>query len=58
MATLVQKYFDSFGNKACCFEDLKPYLTETTTLNGFITYLKLLPKSFVSSLTCYRVLLL
>lgn len=50
MATLVQTYFDNFGNKACCFEDLKPYVTETAPLHGFINYLELIPKSFVSYL--------
>jgi N-terminal acetyltransferase B complex non-catalytic subunit len=50
MTLLVRNYFDSFGNKACCFEDLKPYLTEPAALHEFITYLESISRSFVSFL--------
>ncbi|KAF5373874.1 hypothetical protein D9758_000631 [Tetrapyrgos nigripes] len=26
LITLMRQYFDNFGDKACCFEDLKPYI--------------------------------
>jgi len=26
MENYLKSYFDQFGDKACCFEDLKPYI--------------------------------
>jgi N-terminal acetyltransferase B complex non-catalytic subunit len=49
MATLVQQYFERFGGKACCFEDLKPYLTfGTEDLVKWMSFLAAVPTSFVS----------
>lgn len=49
MATLVQQYFERFGDKACCFEDLKPYLTmETENLVKWTSFLEDVPTSLVS----------
>lgn len=53
MALIIQKYFDNFGNKSCCFEDLKPYLTKAAALHKFISYLESVPKTFVSFLWTY-----
>ena len=49
MATLVQQYFEQFGDKACCFEDLKPYLTlGVEDLVRWTSFLEAVPTSFVS----------
>lgn len=49
MVTLVQQYFERFGDKACCFEDLKPYLTmEIEDLVKWTSFLENVPTSFVS----------
>jgi N-acetyltransferase B complex (NatB) non catalytic subunit len=49
MATLMQQYFERFGDKACCFEDLKPYLTlEAENLVKWTSFLEAVPASFVS----------
>jgi len=38
--TLLQKYFTVFGDKACCFEDLKPYLgLDETNLKTWTEFL-------------------
>ncbi|KAF8798082.1 actin cytoskeleton organization protein [Phlegmacium glaucopus] len=48
-ATLVQQYFELFGDKACCFEDLKPYLTiEAQDLVKWTSFLEAVPTSFTT----------
>jgi len=45
----VQQYFERFGDKACCFEDLKPYLTiEAEDMVKWTSFLEAVPTSFVS----------
>ncbi|KJA27088.1 hypothetical protein HYPSUDRAFT_35639 [Hypholoma sublateritium FD-334 SS-4] len=47
--TLMKQYFEKFGDKACCFEDLKPYLNpEQDNLSQFRNFLKTVPPSFVN----------
>ena len=48
MPVLMKQYFDNFGNKACCFEDLKPYFTERTGLDAFTSHIESFQKSTVS----------
>ncbi|KAF9562547.1 actin cytoskeleton organization protein [Agrocybe pediades] len=49
MLTLLQNYFDKFGDKACCFEDLKPFLkTEDDTLGLFRASLESVPTDFTT----------
>ncbi len=49
MLILMKQYFEKFGDKACCFEDLKPYLNpEADSLPDFRSFLKTVPPSFVS----------
>lgn len=45
----MQQYFERFGDKACCFEDLKPYLTMGGgDLVKWTSFLEAVPTSFVS----------
>lgn len=45
----MKEYFEKVGDKACCFEDLKPYLDLTPEdLAGFKALLEAVPSSFVS----------
>ena len=45
----MQQYFERFGDKACCFEDLKPYLTlGAEDLVKWTSFLEAVPASFVS----------
>lgn len=49
MLILMKQYFEKFGDKACCFEDLKPYLNpEQDNLSQFRSFLKTVPPLFVS----------
>ena len=51
MLSLLRKYFEKFGDKACCFEDLKPYVTpEDDTLTQFKSSLESVSSDFVSRL--------
>ena len=37
----LKSYFDQFGDKACCFEDLKPYVAlDDESLLEWTSYLK------------------
>jgi len=47
MSLLMRDYFDTFGDKACCFEDLKPYISEGGC-GEFISFIESVPKSSVS----------
>jgi N-terminal acetyltransferase B complex non-catalytic subunit len=47
MSLLMRDYFDSFGDKACCFEDLKPYISEGGC-GEFISFIESVRKSSVS----------
>lgn len=47
--SLMQQYFEDIGDKACCFEDLKPYLVlEGTEFSRWTSFLESVPSSFVS----------
>jgi N-terminal acetyltransferase B complex non-catalytic subunit len=47
---LLTAYFSEFGEKACCFEDLKPYISlEGNDLATWTSYLENLPISTVCS---------
>lgn len=49
--TLLKQYFLQVGDKACCFEDLKPYLDlEENELLAWTTFLESVPQTFVSLL--------
>lgn len=49
MVSLMQQYFDNVGDKACCFEDLKPYYgLDGEDLTKWIAYLEAIPLSVVS----------
>jgi len=49
LITLLKEYFDNFGDKACCFEDLKPFLDlEESDLSQFTSFLQVVPTVFVS----------
>jgi N-terminal acetyltransferase B complex non-catalytic subunit len=46
---LMKQYFLQVGDKACCFEDLKPYLgLEENELLEWTTYLESVSQTFVS----------
>lgn len=46
---LMKQYFEIFGDKACCFEDLKPYLNlEGNDLAAWTEVLQACPSSLVS----------
>jgi hypothetical protein len=48
MVELIEKYFLAVGDKACCFEDLKPYLAlEGQDLSRLSTFLDSLVLSLV-----------
>lgn len=52
----MQDYFIRVGHKACCFEDLKPYLVlEENELTKWTSFLEAVPASFVSFLRCRGV---
>lgn len=51
----LESYFDQFGDKACCFEDLKPYITlEGESLAEWTSFLGQTPVEMViqSSYSC------
>lgn len=48
LATLVQQYFENFGSKACCSEDLKPYICQETEFKDVVSVLQSTSTSFVS----------
>lgn len=46
---LMKQYFLQVGDKACCFEDLKPYLDlEENELSEWTAYLESVSQTFVS----------
>jgi N-terminal acetyltransferase B complex non-catalytic subunit len=48
LGTLLISYFSEFGEKTCCFEDLKPYISlEGNDLAAWTSYLESLPSSTV-----------
>lgn len=59
MLTLLKQYFEKFGDKACCFEDLKPFLDlEEAELAQLTSFLEAVPTSSVSQVTIPFVVLL
>lgn len=49
MVSLLKQYFEKFGDKACCFEDLKPFvILETESLAELRSFLEVVPTAFVS----------
>ncbi|KDR81676.1 hypothetical protein GALMADRAFT_58678 [Galerina marginata CBS 339.88] len=49
MLTLLKQYFEKFGDKACCFEDLKPFLDlEKGLLTDFTSFLEAVPTAFTT----------
>jgi N-terminal acetyltransferase B complex non-catalytic subunit len=49
MVDQMESYFSLIGNKACCFEDLRPYLLlEEAELVPWTSFLESVPLSFVS----------
>ncbi|KAJ7685258.1 actin cytoskeleton organization protein [Mycena polygramma] len=50
MVDLMKRYFEEIGDKACCFEDLKPYLAlEGEDAARWLSFLQSLPPSFTST---------
>ncbi|KIK57739.1 hypothetical protein GYMLUDRAFT_45908 [Collybiopsis luxurians FD-317 M1] len=57
MLTLMKQYFELFGDKACCYEDLKPYLAlEGEDLASWTETLKAVPASLSSIEATRRVI--
>ncbi|KAK0228730.1 actin cytoskeleton organization protein [Armillaria fumosa] len=49
MVDLIQQYFEKIGDKACCFEDLLPYIhLDGDDLSRWTSYLKSVPSSFTT----------
>ncbi|KAF8910991.1 actin cytoskeleton organization protein [Gymnopilus junonius] len=49
LLTLLKQYFEKFGDKACCFEDLKPFLElEESELAQLTSFLEAVPTSFTT----------
>lgn len=49
LVTQMEYYFDKIGDKACCFEDLKPYLElQGDELVKWTSFLRSIHASFVS----------
>ncbi|KAK7054789.1 mitochondrial distribution and morphology [Paramarasmius palmivorus] len=47
MLQLMYKYFETFGDKTCCYEDMKPYLTlPSEDLSKWTEFLESIPSSF------------
>lgn len=47
---LMQAYFQKFGDKACCFEDLRPYLElDSDGLARWTDFLDTIPHEFAST---------
>ncbi|GLB34889.1 putative N-acetyltransferase B complex (NatB) non catalytic subunit [Lyophyllum shimeji] len=54
---LMQRYFDQVGDKACCFEDLKPYLAlEGEDLARWTSFLEAVPSSFTTPAELRRLM--
>lgn len=54
ITSLMSQYFTTFGHKAVCFEDLKPYtFLPPADLTIWANYLQNIPASFVRALTYY-----
>jgi len=52
----LKSYFDQFGDKACCFEDLKPYIVlDDEILAEWNSYLRQTPIATVKQLACCRL---
>ncbi|KAF8077880.1 actin cytoskeleton organization protein [Lyophyllum atratum] len=50
LVTLMQEYFSQVGDKACCFEDMKPYLAlEGEELAKWTSYLEAVSSSFTTA---------
>ncbi|KAJ7774501.1 actin cytoskeleton organization protein [Mycena maculata] len=50
MVDLMKRYFEEIGDKACCFEDLKPYLTlDADDSEKWKSFLQSLSPSFTST---------
>ncbi|KAJ7097819.1 actin cytoskeleton organization protein [Mycena belliarum] len=50
MVDLMKQYFEEIGDKACCFEDLKPYLTlDVEDGERWVSFLRSLMPSFADS---------
>ncbi|CAA7271640.1 unnamed protein product [Cyclocybe aegerita] len=45
---LLKEYFEKFGDKACCFEDLKPYVILEDGLDELTSFLEAVPTSFMT----------
>ena len=51
MNDLLEQYFNVVGDRACCFEDLKPYtILEGAERERWTAFLKNVPVSFVGDL--------
>ncbi|KAJ7632694.1 actin cytoskeleton organization protein [Roridomyces roridus] len=63
MVDLMKQYFDKIGDKACCYEDLKPYLVlETDDAASWTSFLQSLTPSFANTndlrrlINCHKLL--
>ncbi|KAJ2932908.1 hypothetical protein H1R20_g4212, partial [Candolleomyces eurysporus] len=57
MNDLLEQYFDVVGDKACCFEDLKPYtILEGAQKERWTTFLKNVPVSLATKKEAQRVI--
>ncbi|KAH9484364.1 N-alpha-acetyltransferase 25, NatB auxiliary subunit [Psilocybe cubensis] len=49
MVSLLKQYFEKFGDKACCFEDLKPFvILDAESLSILRTFLEAIPTAFTT----------
>lgn len=56
LVELLQRYFDTFGDKAVCYEDLLPYISlDGDELAQWSKYLDGIPQSLVSLAQCDTV---
>ncbi|KAF8636586.1 hypothetical protein AX17_003397 [Amanita inopinata Kibby_2008] len=57
LLTLMQEYFEKLGDKACCFEDLRPYLIlEGDDMSKWILFLESVPVNFTSAAELRRLI--
>ncbi|KAJ7219345.1 actin cytoskeleton organization protein [Mycena pura] len=63
MVDLMKRYFEEIGDKACCFEDLKPYLAlQADDSTRWTSYLQSLTPSFTTTndlqrlINCHKLL--
>ncbi|KAG6874208.1 hypothetical protein C0995_003754 [Termitomyces sp. Mi166 len=57
LVTLMQDYFTRVGDKACCFEDLKPYLAlEENEMTGWTSFLQAVSRSFATPQELQRLI--